>query len=85
MNNSRMQTLILKGIAKRKSMYLSGQFSGTRRRVCVFIKEKTPGEFTVNLELTKICEGRGVFEPNPSQQGLKQECVDISATIARGL
>ena len=69
--NSGMQTLTLKGLAKRKTMYHRGQFLKSRRRIVVFNKGTTPGEFTISLKPIRINVRRPVFEPNPSQQGLK--------------
>jgi len=52
-------------------MYVADQSSTSRRRSGIFDKETTPGEFTLNPDPIKIYRRRAVFEPNPSQQGLK--------------
>jgi len=52
-------------------MYVADQSSTSRRRSGIFDKETTPGEFTLNPDPIKIYRRSGVFEPNPSQQGLK--------------
>ena len=52
-------------------MYVADQSSKSRSRSGVLNKEKTPGEFTINPDPITIYRHRLVFEPNPSQQGLK--------------
>jgi len=52
-------------------MYVADQSSKSRNRNGVLNKEKTPGEFTINLYPVTIYRHSAVFEPNPRQQGLK--------------
>ena len=54
-------------------MYVADQSSKSRSRSGVLNKEKTSGEFTLNPDPITIYRQSAVFEPNPSQQGLKPQ------------
>ncbi len=54
-------------------MYDLVQTSESALRWTEFTRKEFPGDFTASLDLTTIYDGRAVFEPNPSQQGLKPE------------
>ena len=84
-DNSTAQIHSLKDVAKQKSMYVADQSSKSRSRSGVLNKEKTSGEFTLNPDPITIYRQRAVFEPNPSQQGLKLCRLQCTGIILAGL
>ncbi len=57
-------------------MYDLVQTSESARQWTEFTRKEFPGDFTASLDLTTIYDCRAVFEPNPSQQGLKRDIAD---------
>lgn len=85
LNDFPMQGHILKTVAEQKSIYDLVQTSESARQWAEFTRKEFPGDFTASLDLTPIYDGRAVFEPNPSQQGLKLEFKEADGDVKASL